>query len=625
MAGRGRLWETVVSAAVEIAQSVISRGRVDFGLYRARVVELRQRPLRCYRCLARGHVSASCPSPTSRASLGYQCGQPGQNAKNCKNRVECPLCRDAGHRNKNHHAGTWKCLVFSPRKTNSETFATASASEARVPGVSVGGLKRGEDMEIDVDPSTPKKIVNRTTAQDKDCDRNRFAGPVEVVGAPLRGLDSEGRGEPSVHWKAPSEPSRTRGEDKTPLWQRDLIGAHLWGTGVVARCCGGLACQAGHSIVSEEGGDQAVLGGGSTGHLPSSAYNCHESGVGDPALTLDNTSGSSLLVGNLPRGSTDTTGSRGRSVEEGRKCTVRSIEDLETDTILVRTHKRARPILYTSSSEDEVIDLTNIDEVVPEGPSVSNMETGRLIEMIIDNIAEAEERRKTCGNIKGEISGKMKSCHLEIMGVARKLQARNRANCGPNIHESLEQLRAEAKATNNWLKQVEEECTRLRRKLRRKNALLEKVSRGEASNTTRAATAAASQARSLAEKRLIEARKDDDPEGRTIGRVLTELTKSILRIQVELKEEKMGQGSYAKVAARPRVATPQPTSTPLTTVPDEDGFVEERRKNKTAVPAGGPLPTRDVGKVRGKDANIKADRLAQAMKGALPEAKIARP
>ncbi|KAI4476227.1 hypothetical protein M0804_013767 [Polistes exclamans] len=266
---------------------------------------------------------------------------------------------------------------------------------------------------------------------------------------------------------------------------------------------------------------------------------------------------------------------RGARNEGERGCGEREkTEDLGTDTIPVRTHKRARPISYTSSSEDEVIDLTNIDEAVQEVPSVSNMETGRLIDMIIDNIAEAEVRRKTCGNIKGEISGKMKSCHLEIMGVARELQARNRANCGPNIHEFLEQLRAEAKATNNRLKQVEEECTRLRKELRRKDALLEKVSKGEACNTARAATAAASQARSPAEERLIEARKQDDPEGRTMGRVLTELTKSILRIQEELKEVKMGQGSYAQVAARPRVAPPQPTSTPLTTVPDGDGFIE---------------------------------------------------
>ncbi|KAI4476358.1 hypothetical protein M0804_013673 [Polistes exclamans] len=253
------------------------------------------------------------------------------------------------------------------------------------------------------------------------------------------------------------------------------------------------------------------------------------------------------------------------------------------------------------------------------------MVTGRLINMILDNIAEAEVRRMTCGNIKGEISGKMKSYHLEIMGVVRELQACNRANCRPNIHDSLEQLRAEAKATNNRRKQVEEECTRLRRELRRKDALLEKVSKGKASNTTRAATAAASLARSLAEERLIEARKDDDPEGGTMGRVLTELTKSILRIQEELKEVKMGQGSYAQVATRLRVAPPQPTSTPLTTVPDGEGFVEVRRKNRTAVPAGGPLPTRDVRKVRGKDANIKPDKFVQALRGALPEAKIARP
>ncbi|KAI4475441.1 hypothetical protein M0804_014304 [Polistes exclamans] len=59
----------------------------------------------------------------------------------------------------------------------------------------------------------------------------------------------------------------------------------------------------------------------------------------------------------------------------------------------------------------------------------------------------------------------------------------------------------------------------------------------------------------------------------------------------------MGQVSYAQVAARPRVAPLQLTSTPRTTVPDSDGFVEVRRKNRTAMPAGGPLPTWDAGKM----------------------------
>ncbi|KAI4474423.1 hypothetical protein M0804_014868 [Polistes exclamans] len=450
----------------------------------------------------------------------------------------------------------------------------------------------------------------------------------------------------------------------------------------------------------------AVLGGGRTGHPPSSAYDCHESRVGDPALALDNTSGSCSRVGNLARESTDTTGSRGRSVEEGRKCAIRSIEDLGTDTIPVRTHKRARPILYSSSSEDEVIDLTNIDKVLQEKPLVSNLETGRLIDKIIENIAEAEVKRKTCGNIKGEISGKMKSCHLGVIEMARELQARNRVDCGSDIQESLQQLRAEAKATNNRLKQLEEECVRLRRQIKRKDAIIEKMSRGEVKNVP--VKVAANQVRSFAEERLVAARKEEEFDNKMMGKVLTELSRSVIQIRQELRDIKTGQGSYAQVAARPRVGPSPPMTTPLTTVPDGDGFIEVRRKNKTATPAGGPLPTRDVRKddppgrlrvggggpsagpqqnkkkkkkkkktrriretaavsltcaegasylealkkletgvnlgeigakglsykrglrgsfiwqVRGKDANVRADRLAQAMKGALPEAKIAR-
>ncbi|KAI4472772.1 hypothetical protein M0804_015620 [Polistes exclamans] len=194
-----------------------------------------------------------------------------------------------------------------------------------------------------------------------------------------------------------------------------------------------------------------------------------------------------------------------------------------------------------------------------------------------------------------------------------------------------------------------------------------------------------------------------------MGRVLNGLTKAILRIQEELKEMKMGQGSYAQAAARQRVAPPHPTLAPRTSVPDGDGFVMAGRRNRSGVPAEGPLPTRDVGKdepsgrpregegglvmgpqqrkkkkkkkknskrirdtaavsltcaegasylealkkletgtnlqeigakglsykrgltgsfiwqLRGKDANTKADKLAQVMRGVLPEATIARP
>ncbi|XP_014614711.1 PREDICTED: uncharacterized protein LOC106792724 [Polistes canadensis] len=180
--GRGRLWETVVSAPVEMAQAVIKKGKIDFGLYRARVVELRQRPLRCHRCLARGHVAASCQNSTSRASLCYQCGQPGYNAKDCKNKVVCPVCRDAGRRNKNHRAGTRECPVVLPRRTNNETCATASASEARVPGASAGGMNRGEDMGMDVDLFTPTRDESGAVAQDKYCRTNMCAKPAAGAG-----------------------------------------------------------------------------------------------------------------------------------------------------------------------------------------------------------------------------------------------------------------------------------------------------------------------------------------------------------------------------------------------------------------------------------------------------------
>ncbi|XP_035726671.1 uncharacterized protein LOC118443573 isoform X2 [Vespa mandarinia] len=103
-------------------KETLERGRIDVGLTKVRVYELRQQPLRCHRCLAQGHVAAMCPATKSRTDLCYVCGKPGHLAKTCTDKPACPVCVDAGRKPTNHRAGSWECPVVPPRKWVDKVF-----------------------------------------------------------------------------------------------------------------------------------------------------------------------------------------------------------------------------------------------------------------------------------------------------------------------------------------------------------------------------------------------------------------------------------------------------------------------------------------------------------------------
>ncbi|XP_035721742.1 uncharacterized protein LOC118449778 [Vespa mandarinia] len=155
--GRGRLGEATVTAPMPVIRAALERGRIDVGLTKVRVHELRQRPLTCHRCLARGHVVATCPATKSRTDLCYICGKPGHVAKACTDKVACPVCTDAGRKQTNHRAGSWECPVVPPKKWVDKVFVRApnGGSETMTNRRSVVTGKethRGmsqEDMEVE--------------------------------------------------------------------------------------------------------------------------------------------------------------------------------------------------------------------------------------------------------------------------------------------------------------------------------------------------------------------------------------------------------------------------------------------------------------------------------------------
>jgi hypothetical protein len=87
---------TLVSCPVEVAARLVERGRVVVGWCAATIVALEQRPLRCHRCLERGHTKFLCPSKKDRSGLCFRCGEEGHQAAGCTAPMKCAVCADRG-------------------------------------------------------------------------------------------------------------------------------------------------------------------------------------------------------------------------------------------------------------------------------------------------------------------------------------------------------------------------------------------------------------------------------------------------------------------------------------------------------------------------------------------------
>ncbi|XP_052755164.1 uncharacterized protein LOC128201631 [Galleria mellonella] len=90
-------------------------GRVRIGWVSAKAELLRQRPLRCFRCLEEGHVRASCSHEQDRSGLCYRCGNEGHKAAMCAADPKCAVCSAQG-RPSDHWVGSKACTPPKKRK-----------------------------------------------------------------------------------------------------------------------------------------------------------------------------------------------------------------------------------------------------------------------------------------------------------------------------------------------------------------------------------------------------------------------------------------------------------------------------------------------------------------------------
>ncbi|XP_069362846.1 uncharacterized protein [Maniola hyperantus] len=145
--GSGTAW---VSCPVAAAKTVVNEGRLTIGWVVTRVELLKQRPLRCFKCLQIGHVRAVCTAEIDRSSECYRCGQAGHKAATCSAEPKCSLCSAAG-KPANHRIGGGNCHPPQTKKGKKASAGPRAESQPDCPSTSRGATQDKERVNMTVD------------------------------------------------------------------------------------------------------------------------------------------------------------------------------------------------------------------------------------------------------------------------------------------------------------------------------------------------------------------------------------------------------------------------------------------------------------------------------------------
>lgn len=145
---QGSLWLRLPLVA---AKKAVEGGSIQIGWSKVRISLLEARPLRCHKCLERGHVRERCPIAQDRSDRCYRCGERGHIARKCIAPPKCPICSDIGRR-ADHTLGSQQCTTQAKRGTTEASMAGTTNRPARERSPSSQHIRGSEDLEQQPEP-----------------------------------------------------------------------------------------------------------------------------------------------------------------------------------------------------------------------------------------------------------------------------------------------------------------------------------------------------------------------------------------------------------------------------------------------------------------------------------------
>lgn len=98
-----------VTVSYDIAEELLKTEYIKVGWCRARLKKY-ENVNRCFRCFGIGHVQWKCTGPDRKSQgICIRCGKAGHMMRTCKNDPKCCLCKEEGHANIDHVAGSKNC------------------------------------------------------------------------------------------------------------------------------------------------------------------------------------------------------------------------------------------------------------------------------------------------------------------------------------------------------------------------------------------------------------------------------------------------------------------------------------------------------------------------------------
>ncbi|CAH2083718.1 unnamed protein product [Euphydryas editha] len=137
----------VALCPIAAAKTIAGGGRILVGWSSARIQVLKQRALRCFKCMVLRHTYPTCLTAADKGKQCYRCGIKGHLARACTRAQRCVVCADAG-RPASHLMRSWgnrpnpsyKCDASLPNPRagwSSEPRPPLDVEAARLAGRSV--------------------------------------------------------------------------------------------------------------------------------------------------------------------------------------------------------------------------------------------------------------------------------------------------------------------------------------------------------------------------------------------------------------------------------------------------------------------------------------------------------